>query len=371
MQTATDRTSERVFIRRAVEAAIRIGMLLLLAAWCFQIVSPFIVPLAWGVIIAVAIYPVFAWLSALLGGRDVIAAILVTILLLILLLWPTVMLATTLVDGAQAVAQRIADGRIVVPAPPPSVAQWPVVGDEIATFWLRASQNLAEVMEELRPQISAFSRWLLKIAAETGLGILIFIAGIIIAGVLLPHASSGGGAARAIAARLSGTGGSIYADVGQATVRSVARGILGVALIQSLLAGLGFLAAGVPAAGLLAMLCLLLAVVQIGPGIVLIGAVIYVFAQGDTVVAIIFLVWSVFVGLLDNVLKPLLLGRGVKVPMAVIFIGAIGGLLTAGIIGLFVGAVVLAVSYTLFVAWLNERDRPAVTAPEEDQSPAA
>ena len=160
------------------------------------------------------------------------------------------------------------------------------------------------------------------------------------------------GKRRAIATRLAGERGADYAELVQATVRSVTRGILGVALIQSLLAGLGFLAVGIPGAGLLALVCLLLGVVQIGPAVVLIGTVIYVFSTADTVTAVIFLIWSIFVGLIDNVLKPVLLGRGVKVPMVVIFVGAIGGFLASGIIGLFVGAVVLALSFTLFKAQL-------------------
>ena len=209
-----------------------------------------------------------------------------------------------------------------------------------------------------RPQVAAFGRWLLATVGELGLGTLQFVMAIIIAGVLLANAQGSGHAARAIATRLAGERGADYAELGQATVRSVARGILGVALIQSLLAGLGFLAVGVPGAGLLALVCLLLAVVQIGPIVVLIGTVIYVFSTADTFTAVIFLIWSIFVALIDNVLKPILLGRGVKVPMVVIFVGAIGGLLASGIIGLFVGSVVLALSFTLFKAWLREPPQP-------------
>ena len=135
---------------------------------------------------------------------------------------------------------------------------------------------------------------------------------IIIAAVLLANARGGGRAAYAIATRFAGERGRDYAELGQATVRSVARGILGVALIQSLLAGLGFLAVGIPGAGLLALLCLLLAVVQIGPALVLIGTVIYVFSTADTLTAVVFLIWSIFVGVRDNILKPMLVGRGVK-----------------------------------------------------------
>jgi predicted PurR-regulated permease PerM len=317
------------------------------------------VPVVWGIIIAVAAHPGYRRLEAALGGRRTIAATLFTLLMLILLIGPTVMLAGTLVESAQGLAADLADGTLSIPAPPESVGSWPIIGEPLERFWHLASVNLGAALGEIRPQIAAFGRWLLATVAELGLGILQFVLAIIIAGVLLAHAQGGGQTARAIATRLAGERGLDYAELGQATVRSVARGILGVALIQSFLAGLGFLAVGVPGAGLLALVCLLLGVVQIGPAIVLIGTVIYVFSTADTFTAVIFLIWSIFVGLLDNVLKPVLLGRGVKVPMVVIFVGAIGGFVASGIIGLFVGSVVLGLSFTLFKAWLKEPRQPS------------
>ncbi|MGE5714826.1 MAG: AI-2E family transporter, partial [Betaproteobacteria bacterium] len=359
MTTFPEPVSDKIFVRRAVEAAIRIGLVALLVAWCFQIVWPFIVPVVWGIIIAVAVYPGYRPLEAVLGGRRRIAATLFTLLMLILLIGPTVMLAGTLAESAQGLAADLIDGTLSIPAPPDSISSWPIIGDPMERFWRLASVNLGAALAEIRPQIAAFGRWLLATAAELGLGILQFVLAIIIAGVLLANAQGGGHAARSIATRLAGERGADYAELGQATVRSVARGILGVALIQSLLAGLGFLAVGVPGAGLLALVCLLLAVVQIGPVVVLIATAIYVFSTADTFTAVIFLIWSIFVGLIDNVLKPVLLGRGVKVPMIVIFVGAIGGFLASGIIGLFVGSVVLALSFTLFKAWLAEPLQPS------------
>ncbi|HEY5140866.1 MAG TPA: AI-2E family transporter, partial [Methylococcales bacterium] len=147
--------------------------------------------------------------------------------------------------------------------------------------------------------------------------------------------------------------GADFADLAEATIRSVANGILGVALIQSLLAGLGFMVAGVPAAGLWALLCLILSIAQIGTAPILIPVIIYLFYTADTFTAIAFLIWCIPLSLMDNVLKPILLGRGVKTPMAVIFIGAIGGLLSSGVIGLFIGAVILSLGYNLFLLWLN------------------
>jgi predicted PurR-regulated permease PerM len=351
--------SDKIFVRRAVEAAIRIGLVALLVAWCFQIVRPFIVPVVWGIIIAVAAHPSYRRLESILGGRRTIAATLFTLLMLILLIGPTVMLAGTLVEGAQGLAADLTDGTLSIPAPPESIGSWPIIGEPLERFWRLALVNLGAALGEIRPQIAAFGRWLLATVAELGLGILQFVIAIIIAGVLLPNAQGGGDAARAIASRLAGERGRDYAELGQATVRSVARGILGVALIQSLLAGLGFLAVGVPGAGFLALVCLLLAVVQIGPAVVLLGTVIYVFSTADTSTAVIFSIWSIFVALIDNALKPILLGRGVRVPMVVIFVGATGGLLASGIIGLFVGSVVLALSFTLFNAWLKEPPQPS------------
>jgi predicted PurR-regulated permease PerM len=349
-----DRTHDRAFVRRAVEAAIRISIVALLVAWCYDIVRPFLVPGIWGVIIAVAVYPAYRWMENLAGGRKITAATAITLLMLLVLIGPTVLLAETLIEGAERMARALIDGTLVIPPPPPEVAAWPLIGEPLAKFWELSAQDLGRAILQIKPQIAAGGRLLLSIAANVGLGILQFVIAIIIAGVLLAHADGGDDVANAIARRLAGERGAEYADLAQTTVRSVARGILGVALIQSLLAGLGFLAVGLPAAGLLAVLCLILAVIQVGPFIVLVGAVIYVFSTATTPVAIAFTVWCLFVGLIDNILKPMLLGRGVEVPMLVILAGAIGGFLSTGIIGLFIGAVVLAFGYTLLRAWLAE-----------------
>lgn len=345
---------DRIFVRRALEAAIRIGLVVLLIAWCYEIVKPFIVPMVWGIIISIAVYPAYCWLEGTLAYRRGFAAALVTLLMLVVLIGPTVLLAGTLAESARTLVTNLNDGTLMIPAPPEGIGDWPIIGQALERFWGLAPVNIAGALAEIKPQIAAFGRWLLSMVAGLGLGILQFVLAIIIAGVLLANAAGGGDTARAIATRLAGERGVEFAELAQATVRSVTRGILGVALIQSLLAGLGFLAVGLPGAGLLALICLLLSVIQIGPGLVLLGATIYVFTQADTATAVLFMVWNIFVALMDNVLKPMLLGRGTTVPMIVIFVGAIGGFLSEGIIGLFVGSVVLALGYTLFTAWLVE-----------------
>jgi predicted PurR-regulated permease PerM len=208
----------------------------------------------------------------------------------------------------------------------------------------------------MAPHLKEFGAWLLTRAAGTGAGILKFVISIIIAGVLLAQAGQGHRTAHALAARVAGQRGGELVDLAVATVRSVTQGILGVALIQSILSGLGCLVAGVPGAGLWALLVLLLAIVQLPSLLVLGPIIIYVFSTASTVTAVLFMVWSLLVGLSDNFLKPILLGRGVQVPMVVIFIGAIGGFITSGIIGLFVGATILTLGYKLFLAWLQDGD---------------
>lgn len=358
MTSSDPPNKDKAFVNRALEATIRIGLVILLLAWCFQIVRPFVIPVFWGMIIAVATYPGYHWLEKKLGARNVIAAVVITLLGLVLLIGPMVLLGGTLVDSARGLAADMSNGTLSIPPPPGKVAHWPVVGTSLYGFWSLASTNLEEALGQLGPYLKTAGAWLVTMAAGAGIGIIEFVFAIVIAGLLLANAQGGGRVADAVATRVAGERGAEFADLAQDTVRGVARGILGVALIQSILAGLGFLAIGLPAAGLLAFICLLLAVVQIGVFPVLIPVVIHVFATADTTTAVIFLIWCVFVGLIDNVLKPILLGRGARVPMVVIFVGAIGGFLASGIIGLFVGAVVLSLSYTLFLAWLNEGERP-------------
>jgi predicted PurR-regulated permease PerM len=292
-----------------------------------------------------------------------------TLLVLVVLVVPAVMLSGTLVDSAHSFAMQLRAGTWAIPPPPEGVSKWPLIGEWLASFWSLASENLGAALHMIEPQLKTVGTWLLSAAAGAGFGILQFAVAIIIAGVLLAHSSGAHYAAHVIATRFAGERGAEIANLAEATVRSVARGILGVALIQTLLAGLGFLIAGVPGAGFWAMLCLVFAVVQIGISPIAIPVVIYVFSTADIVTGVMFLVWNGFVTLLDNILKPILLGRGVEVPMIVIFVGAIGGFLASGIIGLFVGSVVLVLGFKLFLAWLNEDQRITAEPGDADSAP--
>ena len=354
-------------LARAIDLTVRIGLLIILALWCFEIVKPFIGPIAWGVIIAVALYPVHERMRVALGGSGVTASTLLTLLVLLLMIVPSVMLSGTAIEGVTRLAENLRDGSLTIPLPPESVAGWPLIGERLSVFWTLAANNLEAALAEVAPRLTGLSGWLLARAAGVGMALLQFVVSIIIAGVMLANAPGGARMTNLIASRFGGKRGLALAGLAVATVRSVAQGVLGVAFIQSVLAGLGMMLAGVPAAGLWALLVLLLAIVQL-PALLILGPVIgYVFwAESSTTVAVVFAIWSVAVSMSDTVLKPLLLGRGLSIPMLVILIGAIGGMLSSGIIGLFVGSVVLAVGYTLFIAWLGDGEpEPGQAAPAE------
>ncbi len=344
------------FMDRAIEAFIRIALIAILAAWCFEIMRPFVVPIIWGTIIAIGLFPGYRQVTRILHGRRVASAVLVSLLMVVVLLVPVVLLSGSVVGGAQDLIRAFDEGSVHIPPPPEGVAGIPLVGETIDAFWRQASSNLETALTQVAPQLRAALTWFAGVAAGAGLGILQFVFAIAIAGVLLAKSAGAQQAVENVAHRLAGDRGLEFARLAEATIRSVTRGIIGVALIQSILAGLGWLVVGVPAAGLWALLALLLSIVQIGIFPITIPVLFYVFYHAETATFVIFLIWSLFVGSLDNVLKPILLGRGVQVPMAVIFIGAIGGFLTSGIIGLFVGSVVLVLGYKLFLAWLHGED---------------
>jgi len=272
----------------------------------------------------------------------------------LLLTVPSVMITTSLVESASELATKLNEGHIKVPPPPASVAEWPFVGDRIHSFWSTASHNVEAAIDQSGPVVKAVGRRLLETSAAAGFGVLMFALSIGIAGALLSYADQIKPAIRRVAKRIVPERGDELVDLTRATIESVTLGILGVALIQGVLSGIGLLAAGVPAAGLWALLVLLMAVVQL-PTVLLLGPIIvYVFSTSSTVVAVLFAIWTLAVAFSDNILKPLLLGRRVEVPTLVIFMGAIGGFILEGIIGLFAGAVVLAVGFTLFKTWLEE-----------------
>lgn len=340
------------YVERAVELCVHIGLLLLLAAICLLILRPFVLIIAWGIIIAVAAYPAFQVLQKSIGNRRKWAAAVITIVLLSIVIVPTALLGQSLIQSIQGLAARFKSGMPVFPGPPAGIDSWPIVGVPLAALWRMASSNLGDFVRQFAPQLKAAIPGVVSVSAGISLTVLQLVLSVLLAGGLLANARVGYELTRSLAERLSGTRGPEFQELVGSTIRSITSGILGVAVIQTILASLGFLLVGLPGASLWIVIFLFAAILQVG-GLVLIPAVIYVFAVATTTRALVFMIWCVIVGALDNFLKPILLGRGVSVPTLIVFVGALGGFITMGIVGLFIGAVVLCVAYKLFLAWLK------------------
>jgi predicted PurR-regulated permease PerM len=347
------------YLTRAVEAAIRIGLVAFIALWALRLLWPFAHIVLWAVVLAVALYPSFVWLTARLGGRAKLSAALITVALLAVVLVPSGGLVGSSVVEAREFVTKAEAGELAIPPPPEAVLEWPLIGEATYARWNRASQNLEATVERHKPEIEGAARSALS--ALTGLAgaVVQLVVSMLIAGVLLHTGESAMAFSQKLARRLAGPRGDDLLHLTTATIRSVFLGVLGIALIQAALAAIGLVVLGAPGALLWALGVLILAIVQIPPVLALLPVMVWAFATQSTLAAVIFLVYGVLVGASDTFLKPLLLGRGVDVPMLVILLGAIGGMITSGLLGLFIGAVMLAVAYQLMMAWIEKDAGPA------------
>jgi len=359
--------TDDTIMARNLESAVRIGALFLVIYFVVRIVAPFISTIAWAVIIAVAGYPAYRRLLNRLGGRTGLAATLLTLFAMLILVVPAASLGKSMVEWGTSIANQISEGTLQIPPPPDKVTTWPIVGEQVHEYWTLASTNLSEAMKTAEVQLRAVGEWLLSTAAGVGMGIIQFALAIIIAGVMLAKSEGGASFARQLFTRLTPSAAAKFVTLAEQTIRSVAVGVIGVALIQAALIGVALIAIGVPGAPIWIVVTVLLGIVQLPASLVTIPVLIWVWGSQETLVAALFTAWIVPAGLADNVLKPILLGRGVETPMLVIFIGAIGGFVLSGIIGLFVGAVTLVLAYELFKAWLNEDHVHAEQSPPDTE----
>lgn len=359
MNTIT--TEAGVASRLLLDVLIRAGLIALLAMFCFEIFHPFLSLVLWSLILAITLYPLNLRLAARLGHRHGLAATVLVVIGLACLIAPLSLLGGSIAGSIQAGVSAFEGGRLEIPAPPVGVQNWPLVGAPLYTVWLHASEDLSWAVQQLLPHLKSWSAVALHQAAGIGAGILVFILALIVAGMIMANGAAGQRTAYAITSRIfTPARGPQVAALCTATIRAVAQGVVGIAFIQMLLLGMGFVLMGIPLAGVLALIALLLGIIQLPMLVLTIPIVIYAFAHfGNGVETIIFAIWTVLAGLADNVLKPLLLGRGVAVPMPVVLIGALGGMVSNGIIGLFIGPVILAVGYELFMGWVRPPADPA------------
>ncbi|MET0732183.1 MAG: AI-2E family transporter [Casimicrobiaceae bacterium] len=357
--------SQRLDKSGLLDVLIRAGLILALVAICYQVFAPFLTLMVWALILAVTLYPLHQYLAAKMGGKQGLAATILVLLGIAVIIVPTAVLMSSLGDSIHQLVNDVQNDELEIPAPRESVAAWPVVGEKLYAIWSAAYTDLPALIKSMQPKIGDLAKMALGFVAGIGAGLLQFLAALIIAGILMAFGEAGSRASLAIFRRFAGaTQGAEFTTLATATIRAVAQGVIGVAFIQAIIVGLCLLLAGIPWAGVLAMIVLVLGIAQVPALLVTLPAIGYIWWTGDygTVEAVIYTVLLFVAGMTDNVLKPLMLGRGVDAPMPVILLGALGGMAAAGILGMFVGATLLALGYQIFMGWVapgTEAEPPA------------
>jgi predicted PurR-regulated permease PerM len=354
-----------------LDVLLRVGVIAVLAVFCYGVFHPFLNLMLWSVILAVTLYPLHRWVRGKLGGKDGRAATLIVVGIMLVLAVPAWVVGNSLVDTAVDGLKKAHDKHLEIPPPRAEVRSWPLVGERVYAEWDAAHANPEALKQKLGPKLVGAAKKLLGTLADLASGLLLFVVAKPIAGIIMAFGEHGTISMRRIASAFVGPerGPEIIA-LCTATIRAVAQGVIGIAFIQAVLVGIGIVPMGVPAAGLLCLVVLMLGIMQLPATILTIPIIIYVFAtEGSSATVIIFAIYLFVAGLADNVLKPLMLGRGVSVPMPVVLIGAIGGMITGGLLGLFIGPVALGVAYELFWRWVDER--APETAAESAAAPAA
>lgn len=339
-----------------MDVLIRFSLIVLLALWCFEIVKPFLIPVLWALIIAVAFSPLHARVARLLGKRKGLAAFLLAASMISALVIPATILGSSSLHTIEEPLRHIQDGSFQLKPLPDELRSAPFIGEKLSNFWDAASEDLPGTLGKYQSYVMSIAGWLTATLAGTLGSLLKTIFSIVVAGIFWVNSEVLIRGCYHLSERLFGKGGSQYITLTAATITSVAQGVIGVALIQTILAGIGLAVIGAPFIGLWMLLVLIVAVAQLPPIIVLGPVAAYMYSVETTTAASIFLVYCLIVSSSDALLKPLLLGRGLATPMIIILMGAIGGMIAAGILGLFVGAVTLGTMYHITQKWaLNQQ----------------
>jgi predicted PurR-regulated permease PerM len=336
---------------KVIETVLTLILVFLVLAVCIMIISPFLISILWAVIIAIAVFPVYNSMVRKMKGRRIFPAILVTFLMLAFIFIPVILFVHSATKNIEIISAYLHSGQVNVTTPSLKIKSIPLVGEEAYNYLLSFSENMEAAFQKYYPQILNASKVLLGGVLSAAMTFLQLLLSVIIAGVLLATKGTGE-ASQIFFNRMAGKRGPEFRELCVSTIRNVVKGVLGVAVIQSALVGIGLFFAGIPYAGILTIVSLTLAILQIGPGIVIIGSVIFLFYTHSTTFAVVWTIYFVGVMFIDNILKPLLLGKGAPVPMLVIFLGVIGGFILYGFIGLFAGPIILSIGYKLILAWM-------------------
>ena len=348
---------EKRLVARFLDMFIRFGLILALASFCYTVFSPFLNMMLWAVILAVTLYPLHQYFATRLGGKQGWSSTLIVLLGIVLIVVPTVLMISSLGESVSVMIDKLSGRAFVIPPPSAHIATIPIVGEKISVLWLKASNDLPGLISNYRTQIGDIAKATLGILASMGGGLLGFILSFIVAGIIMTWGAAGADSARRIAIRLTDENkGQSLVKLCTSTIRAVAQGVIGVALIQALLVGVIMIVAGIPAVGIFFILALILGIAQIPVILVTAPAIALMWSLGDhgTAMNIVYTILLIVAGMADNVLKPLMLGRGVDAPMPVVLLGALGGMAASGILGMFIGATLLSIGSRIFMSWVND-----------------
>jgi predicted PurR-regulated permease PerM len=332
---------------------VRLGIVGLFAYWSLTLIAPFAIIAVWASILTVALFPAYARLRAMLGGRGRLAALLITLINLAIIIGPLAAILFGSAEAAQALFTKFEAGGIVVPSPAESVRDWPLIGERVYANWMLASNNLDALIKQLEPSLLQMSGTAVGLLASIGAGLLSFVVAVLVSGFLFRPGPRIAETVKTFAERIAGQRGLGFVKMTTSTIRNVARGVIGVALIQAFLCAIVLRLFDVPMTGLIAFAVLILCIVQIGPAPVLLPLIIWGWFKLEVGPALILTLLLVPIALIDNIMKPILVARGLSTPMLVILIGVLGGTLSYGLIGLFLGPIVLSVFYDLLLVWLR------------------
>lgn len=349
------KNSKSYNINQLFETILQLGLIFLILGFCFNLLSPFVTPILWAIIFAIILYPLFNILQKKLKGKKSLSATIIVLSILGIVIIPSVSFFSGITSAIMEFKTGVDAGTIKIATPGQAIKEWPVIGEKVYDILYSASTDLEKTLLDHKEQIKEVSTKVVGGIASSIVTVLQIVLSVIIAGVFMASSSAQNLATNFIM-RIAGDKGDEFIEIIISTVRQVVKGVIGVAVIQTMIQAVGLFLCGVPFPGILTLLCLILSIIQIGPIIVNIGVIAYLFSTGDSSTAAI--MWTIFFllsGLSDNVLKPLLLGKGALVPMLVIFIGVIGGFMMSGFIGLFVGPIIFSIGYKLFVAWMDEK----------------
>lgn len=337
-----------------IDKIIRVALLAAIAAWSFQLIYPLLGILSWGFILAVVLYPFYYWLNNLFGKRSILAATLITLFLLLLVLGITLFITNDIAHTLRDLTAQVHSGDQLLPKPPETIKQWPLIGDQLYQAWWSASDNFTtEVNKHSNILLNAL-KFMLGKFVSTGKDFILFVISIIFSGFLLVYSASLTVVIRKFAKRVAHHSGIDIINIIKDTIQNISRGVIGISLLQTFIFWALLLVAGVQGAALLSILALILSIAQIGLVILVIPIIIWLFLVKSLMLAVVLSTGLILDALLDGFLKPFVLSRGLSTPMMIIFIGVIGGIWVYGLIGVFIGPVVLAVSYALLHQWIEE-----------------